>query len=281
MSDHPLVTTAWLAAHLSSPDVVVIDGSWYLPAMGRDADQEFQEAHIPGAIRLDIDKVSDASSDLPHMLPEPHVFSSKIRKLGIGDGQTLVIYDGTGLFSAPRVWWMFKTMGVAEVFVLDGGFRKWQAEGRATEDGQPRTKPPRHFTARLHHAALAGFPAVKKASETGERQIIDARSATRYSGAEPEPRAGLRSGHIPGSMNVHYASVLAEDGTMKAPEDLKRVFEDAGADLTRPITTTCGSGVTAAVLTLSLTILGVKDLALYDGSWSEWGGRDDAEAAQA
>ncbi|MBO6755400.1 MAG: 3-mercaptopyruvate sulfurtransferase [Roseibium sp.] len=273
---HPLVSTTWLAENLDMPDLAVVDGSWYLPQMERDAQAEYLAGHIPGAVRFDIDDVSDPASGLPHTLPAPHVFASKVRKLGIGDGQKIVVYDGIGLFSAPRVWWMFKVMGARDVYVLDGGMRKWVAEARPLEDG-PVSRPERHFTARLDNGALADIDDMRAAATSGRRQILDARSPERFSGKAPEPREGMRSGHMPGAKNLHYNALMNEDGTIKSAEQLKDLFGDAGIDLSKPVTTTCGSGVTAAVLTLGLTMSGARDLALYDGSWSEWGGRDDTD----
>lgn len=275
MTTSPLVSTEWLAENLSNPDLIVVDGSWYLPQMGRDADAEYLKHHIPGAIRFDIDDISDPTSGLPHTLPQPHVFSSKVRKLCIGDGQTIVVYDGMGLFSAPRVWWMFKVMGVRDVFVLDGGMVKWQAEGRPTEDGKPMQRPERHFTARLDHGAIATYEDVVSIVETGQAQMLDARDPGRFAGTQPEPREGMRSGHMPGALNLPFKALINDDGTFKNRNALAKAYAEAGVDLDKPVTTTCGSGVTAAVLTLGLTVLGAKNLKLYDGSWSEWGGRTD------
>ncbi|WP_417689643.1 3-mercaptopyruvate sulfurtransferase [Roseibium sp.] len=277
MTDQPIVSTQWLADHLSSPDLVVIDGSWYLPQMGRDAAKEYLDGHIPGAIRFDIDDVSDPSSGLPHTLPQPHVFSSKMRKLGIGDGQTIVVYDGMGYFSAPRVWWMFRVMGVSDVYVLDGGMKKWAAEGRPLEDGGTPLRPERHFTARLDYSALADIDDVKRFTSDGSVQILDARPAERFTGQAPEPREGMRSGHMPGAFNLPFMKLMNEDGTLKDAASMRELFIEAGLDLDKPVATTCGSGVTAAVLTLGLTISGARGLKLYDGSWSEWGGREDTE----
>jgi len=278
MSDSsPLVSTDWLAERLASPDLVVVDGSWYLPQMGRDAEVEYLEGHIPGALRFDIDDISDPSSGLPHTLPAPHVFSSKMRKLGIGDGQRIVVYDGIGLFSAPRVWWMFKVMGASEVFVLDGGIGKWRAEGRPLEDGPSQARIDRHFTARLNHLALADLDDVRKTVKSGTGQILDARPAGRFTGEDKEPREGMRSGHMPGAKNLPFSDLMHDDGTAKDPAAVKALLEAAGIDLSKPVTTTCGSGVTAAVLTLALTMAGASNLTLYDGSWSEWGGRDDTD----
>ncbi len=277
MTTSPLVSTQWLADHLSSPDLVVLDGSWYLPQMGRNAETEYDEGHIPGAIRFDIDDVSDPSSGLPHTLPQPPAFSSKVRKLGIGDGQTIVVYDGIGLFSAPRVWWMFKVMGASDVYVLDGGIGKWKAEGRPLEDGPGKSRPERHFTARLNNGGLADIASVRRSIETGNRQILDARAPGRFSGEDPEPRDGMRSGHMPGAKNLPFSNLMNEGGTMKPEDELKKLFEAAGIDISKPVTTTCGSGVTASALTLALTALGANNVAVYDGSWSEWGSREDTE----
>lgn len=270
----PIVSTDWLAANLSAPDLVVVDASWYLPQMGRDALAEYNEGHIPGAIRFDIDDVSDPSSGLPHTLPAPHVFASKMRRLGIGDGQRIVVYDGIGLFSAPRVWWMFRVMGVEDVFILDGGIRKWKAEERPLED-MPVRRPERHFTARLNNLALADIDDVLKVVQSGSAQILDARPAGRFTGADPEPRAGMRSGHMPGARNLPFNMLMQEEGTIKPADQIAALMKDAGIDPERPVITSCGSGVTAAVLTLGLTMIGAKNLRLYDGSWSEWGGRSD------
>jgi len=268
-----LVSTDWLHENLDQPDLVVVDGSWYLPQAGRNPKAEYAQAHIPGAIYFDIDAISDRSSDLPHMLASPIAFSSAMRKLGVGDGQRIVVYDGMGVFSSPRVWWNFKAMGVNDVAVLDGGLPKWLAENRPVDD-HPVKRPERHFSARLDHSAVSDLQDILRLTKQSNTQIVDARSAGRFAGTDPEPRQGMRSGHIPGSANVHYSSLL-KDGQLRDSVELRDAFENAGIDLNRPIATSCGSGITAAILTLALTTLGHRKLSLYDGSWTEWGGRSD------
>jgi len=268
-----LVSTDWLHENLDQPDLVVVDGSWYLPQAGRNPKAEYAQAHIPGAIYFDIDAISDRSSDLPHMLASPIAFSSAMRKLGVGDGQRIVVYDGMGVFSSPRVWWNFKAMGVNDVAVLDGGLPKWLAENRPVDD-HPVKRPERHFSARLDHSAVSDLQDILRLTKQSNTQIVDARSAGRFAGTDPEPRQGMRSGHIPGSANVHYSSLL-KDGQLRDSVELRDTFENAGVDLNRPIATSCGSGITAAILTLALTTLGHRKLSLYDGSWTEWGGRSD------
>lgn len=265
-----LVSTEWLARHLNDPDLRVLDASWYLPDTGRDAEAEYKAAHIPGARYFDIEDNSDARSDLPHMAPPPEKFMSRMRALGVGDGHQVVVYDGTGLFSAARVWWLFKLMGHDDVAVLDGGFPKWQAEGRPVEDLPPMVRD-RHMTVRRQAHLVRDVTQVSAAAKLRDTEVVDARSPARFRGEEPEPRPGLRPGHIPGSKNVHYRDLLAADGTMKAPDDLRDVFVAAGVDLSRPVITTCGSGVTAAILSLALQVMGKQDHSLYDGSWAEWG----------
>jgi thiosulfate/3-mercaptopyruvate sulfurtransferase len=268
-----LVSTQWLQDHLDAPDIVAVDGSYYLPTMKRNAREEYLAAHIPGAVFLDIDAVSDHSSNLPHMLPSAEAFSSAMRNLGIGDGLSVVVYDGSGLFSAPRVWWTLRTFGVREVFILDGGMPKWKAEGRPIDFGEVR-RTPRHFTARFNHGAVADAADVQKALAHPDIQVVDARSAGRFAGTAPEPRPGLKSGHMPGALNLPYDTLL-EDGKLIAPHRIKAKFEQAGIDIEKPVVTTCGSGVTAAVLWFALDAVGREPKSLYDGSWTEWASRDD------
>ena len=274
-----LVSTSWLAAHLADPDLRVLDASWYLPDMGRDARAEYGAAHIPGARFFDIDEISDQRSALPHMAPPPEKFISRMRAMGVGDGHQVVIYDGYGLLSAARVWWLFRLMGKADVAVLDGGFPKWQAEGRVVEDMPPVMRD-RHMTVQRQAGLVKDVTQVAHASKLGEAEIIDARSAARFKGEAAEPRLGLRSGHIPGAKNVPYGTLLNTDGTMKPMADLKAVFHTAGVDLAKPAITSCGSGITAAVLSLALERIGHRNHALYDGSWAEWGMYDDLQVAK-
>ena len=270
MAHAPLVSPDWLHDRLTAPDLVILDASWYLPAAGRDPEAEFRAAHIPGARRFDLDAMSDTESSLPHMLPRPEVFAARMRTLGVGDGQQIVVYDGMGLFSAPRVWWMLKAFGVRDALVLDGGLPAWVAAGYPTEEGEPHPRERRHFTARLDHGAVADADDVARALASGAAQVVDARSGTRFRGEEPEPRPGVRPGHMPGARNLHYAA-LQREGRMKSPEELAAVFSENGVDPDRPIVTTCGSGVTAAIIALALETMGRPARGLYDGSWSEWG----------
>ncbi len=271
-----LVSTDWLVAHLKDPDLRVLDASWYLPAQGRDAKAEYNAGHIPGARFYDIDEISDHRSNLPHMAPPPEKFISRMRAMGVGDGHQVVVYDGSGLFSAARVWWTFRLMGKLDVAVLDGGLPKWRAEGREIEDMAPIVKD-RHITVSRQNQMVRDVTQVAHAAKLAEAEIVDARSAVRFRGEAPEPRAGLRSGHIPGARNLPFAHVLNGDGTMKPVPELKEAFAAAGVDLTKPVITTCGSGVTAAILSLALERLGHRNHALYDGSWAEWGMYDDLE----
>lgn len=269
------VSTDWLEAHLAAPDVAIVDASWYLPAMNRDAAAEYAAAHIPGAVRFDIDAIADHSTDLPHMLPSAEAFASAMRKLGIGDGMTIVVYDGAGLFSAPRVWWTFKVFGAREVFILDGGLPKWTAEGRPLTSDTP-ARPQRHFTARLDNSMVRSLDDVTSTLAARTATVVDARPAPRFKGEAAEPRPGVRSGHMPGAVNVPATDVIA-GGQLRPADEVAGIFAKAGVDAGAPIVTSCGSGVTAAILWLGLETIGANKLALYDGSWSEWGARDDTE----
>lgn len=272
MSDDPktLVSTTWLAQHLKDPDLRLFDASWYLPEAGRNARAEYNAAHIPGARFFDIDEISDSRSDLPHMAPPVEKFMSRMRSLGVGDGHQVVVYDGAGVFSAARVWWLFRLMGQNDVAVLDGGFPKWQAEGHPVEDMPPVIRD-RHMTVRFQNHLVRDVTQVSAASKLRDAAIVDARAAMRFRGEAPEPREGLRPGHIPGARNVPYTALLNDDKTLKDPAACRAVFEAAGVDLGRPIITSCGSGVTAAILALALERMGHHQWSLYDGSWAEWG----------
>lgn len=269
-----LVSTEWLAAHLKDPDLRILDGSWYLPQMGRDGRAEYEAAHIPGARFFDIDEMSDQRSEIPHMAPPVEKFIARMRAMGVGDGHQVVVYDGAGLFSAARVWWTFRLMGKTDIAVLDGGFPKWVAEGRPVEDMAPMVRD-RHMTVQRQAHLVKDVTQVAAASKLRDHEIIDARSPGRFEGREPEPRPNLRSGHIPGSKNVHFASLLNPDGTMKAPDALRALFEAAGVDLKKPAITSCGSGVNGAMLNLALELIGHRNHALYDGAWTEWGMYND------
>ncbi len=272
MTDDPhiLVSTGWLAAHLGDPDLRILDASWHMPDAGRDARAEYDREHIPGARFFDIDEISDHRSSLPHTVPPMEKFMSRMRAMGVGDGHQVVIYDSSGIFSAPRVWWLFRLMGKRDVAVLDGGLLKWRAEEREIEDLPPVIRD-RHMTVSRQNQMIRDVTQVARASKLGAPQIVDARSPDRFRGEAPEPRPGLRAGHIPRSHNVYFRTLLNDDGTMKPVAELRRLFAEAGVDLSRPVITTCGSGVTAAVLSLALERIGRTDHALYDGSWSEWG----------
>ena len=262
-----LVSTQWLAAHLTDPNMVVLDATWHLPAAKRNAHDEFLSGHIAGAQFFDIDKTSDLGSTLPHTLPSASQFEAQMGALGISNSRRVVVYDTYGLFSAARCWWMFKIFGHGNVAVLDGGLKKWLADGRSVQTGEPDVPKPTQFSAVLNPLMVRTMDEVA----TSSAQIADARSPTRFRGEEAEPRRGVRAGHIPGARNVHYASVLAADGTLRPRPELLNLFTSAGLNVDQPIVTSCGSGVTAAILSLALTELGAEDHALYNGSWAEWG----------
>ena len=272
------VSTDWLAANLGAPDLVVVDGTFFMPDENRNAEAEYRAGHIPGAVFFDIDAIADRTVDLPHMLPSPEAFASAMRALGIAETMRLVVYDASGLLGAPRVWWTLRLFGAKDVKILTGGLPKWKAEGRALESGVVG-RPPQSFSVQFDAAAVAPAAAVLAASQTGAAQIVDARAAPRFRGETPEPRPGLRSGHIPGSLNVPWREVV-DKAEMKAPADVTAAFTQAGVDLAHPIITTCGSGVTAAILLLALETTGKNGIVLYDGSWTEWGGCADLPIAQ-
>lgn len=265
-----LVSTDWLAAHLRDPDLRILDATWFLPGTDRNARAEYAACHIPGARFFDIDEISDLRSALPHMVPPVEKFLSRMRALGVGDGHQVVVYDAQGIYSAPRVWWLFRLMGQMDIAVLDGGLPKWLAEQRATEDMPPLIRD-RHMTVRRQNQMVRDVTQVAAASKLGDHAILDARSAPRFRGEVEEPRPGLRRGHIPKSTSIPFATLMNPDGTLQSPDDLRATFAAAGADLTKPVITTCGSGVTAAIINLALERMNKTDHALYDGSWSEWG----------
>jgi len=271
-----LVSTDWLALHLRDPDLRLLDASWHLPGAGRDAVAEYAGAHIPGARFFDLDEISDTRSALPHMAPPAEKFVARTRAMGVGDGHQVVVYDTAGIYSAARVWWLFRLMGKPDVAVLDGGLPKWLAEGRPTEDMPPVVRD-RHMTVQRQAHLVKDVTQVAAAAKLGDWQVADARSPGRFRGEEPEPRPGLRGGHIPGARNVHFRDLLLPDGTMKEAPALAATFAAAGIDLARPVITSCGSGVTAAILNLALERLGHRAHALYDGSWAEWGMYGDLE----
>jgi thiosulfate/3-mercaptopyruvate sulfurtransferase len=268
-----IVDADWLEQRLGTPGLSIVDASWYLPAQRRNAKAEYDAAHIPGAIFFDQDVVVDPDSPLPHTLPRPEVFAQHVGSMGISADDTIVVHDGPGMFAAPRVWWMFRVMGVFQVYVLDGGFDGWKTEGRPVT--AERTKiAPCVFFANFDEERVADLAEMRRIFETGESQIADARPAGRFQGVEPEPRPGVRSGHMPGAKSMP-ALTLSENGKLLPVNRLKEVLEDAGIDLSKPVVTSCGSGITAAAITLALESVGHTDNKLYDGSWTEWGGRSD------
>ncbi|GIX15862.1 MAG: sulfurtransferase [Rhodothalassiaceae bacterium] len=273
-----LVTTDWLAAHLDAPDIRIMDASWHLPTSGRDALAEYRAAHIPGALFFDIETIADQSQPLPHMAPPPELFASRMRSMGVGDGHKVVVYDSGDMPSAPRAWWTFRLMGHGDVAVLDGGLRKWRREGRPLTDLVPDFGE-RHFTARFQAPLIADIARVKAALASGDVQIVDARPADRFAGRAPEPRAELRSGHIPGSRNLPWSELYAEDGTLLPPELIRARALERGIDPARPTIATCGSGITACTIALAFHLLGNEEVAVFDGAWCAWAGDPDNPVA--
>ncbi|WGF88995.1 3-mercaptopyruvate sulfurtransferase [Marinivivus vitaminiproducens] len=275
MATSPLVSTEWLQDYLAAPDVRIVDATWFLPTVARDARAEHAAEHIPGAVFVDIDAIADPDSDLPHMLPSPVQMSARMRQLGIGDGNKVVVYDNNGFMASARVWWQLRVFGHEDVVVLDGGLAKWRAEGRPVTD-EPTRPRDRHFTARLNSFLVRELDQMRGLLADRSTQVVDARAAARFKGEAPEPRAGLRAGHMPGALNLPYTDLIdPAQGTLLPGDALKTVIEGAGIDPAKPLVTTCGSGVSACVINLALHRLGHRDVPVYDGSWTEWGGRSD------
>lgn len=266
----PLVSTEWLAAELGKSDLRIVDATMLPADSGRNARAEFEAAHIPGAVFVDLEELSDTSNPLPHMLPRPEKFASRMQALGLGDGSRIVVYDNSPFKSAARMWWMLDLFGAHEVAILDGGFAKWQAEGRGIESGKAVIRH-RHFTVFEERALVRDMAQMTENLKTKAEQVIDARSAARFAGTDPEPRPGMRAGHIPGSRNLPYTELFNPDGTWKQGDALRAAFTAAGVDLDKRTVATCGSGITAAVLAFGAAVLGEKKVAIYDGSWAEWG----------
>lgn len=275
LSDDPLVSTRWLAERLDAPDLRILDATWFLPNDPRNARALYEARRIPGAIFFDIDEIADTSSSLPHMLPAPEKFASRMRKLGIGDGARIVVYDSIGLFSAARVWWTFRAMGHEDIVVLDGGFPAWEAAGWPVDTEPPTPRAERHFTARFRADLVRDLTDMRYAIQKGRPLILDARPNGRFRGVDPEPRPGLKSGHMPGAVNVTPGALVGENGLMRSREELERIFADAGVSPKTPVVCTCGSGVTASIIALALARIGRWDAPVYDGAWAEWGALPD------
>jgi thiosulfate/3-mercaptopyruvate sulfurtransferase len=273
MTIDPMVSTAWLAGALNDARVKPVDATWFMPSDPRDARALFVEAHIPGAVFFDIDALSDQASDLPHMLADADTFGEKVGALGLGDQDIVVLYDAHGLFSAARAWWNFRVMGHEQVFVLEGGLPRWRAEGRPTQGGEPAPARAR-FTSHLNLSLVRDIDQVSAILKHGDEQVVDVRAAARFEGTAPEPRAGVRGGHMPGARNLPFTELVA-DGSLKSREDLIGILKNAGVDPSARLTATCGTGVTASVLALAMQRVGLAGAAVYDGSWTEWGGRSD------